>query len=112
MNVSMRGIPHHMVITKPWIRSGTELTRCNVDWVRTERNLARLDRVFARLDREPERPAHIDVSRMSRHRVVLFAATLAFYLAIVWAVSITSWLVRFDWQGIFFPPYPPGAEIP
>ncbi|MER5881561.1 MULTISPECIES: phosphatase PAP2 family protein [unclassified Streptomyces] len=79
--------------------------------MRTERNLTRLDRVFARLDREPERPAHIDVSRMSRHRVVLFAATLAFYLAIVWAVSITSWLVRFDWQVMFFRPYQQWPEI-
>ncbi|MBL1086211.1 phosphatase PAP2 family protein [Streptomyces actinomycinicus] len=74
--------------------------------MRTERNLTRrLDRVFARLDREPERPAHIDVPTMSRHRVVLFAATLAFYLAIVWAVVITSWLVRLDWQVMFFRPY-------
>ncbi len=82
----LRGFPHHIVITKPLLRPGTQLTRCNVDWVRTERNLTRrLDRVFARLDREPERPAHIDVPVMSRHRVVLFSATLAFYLAIVWA---------------------------
>ncbi|MFD4510727.1 phosphatase PAP2 family protein [Streptomyces sp. NPDC058457] len=73
--------------------------------MRTERNLTRLDRVFARLDREPERPAHIDVPKMSRHRVVLFTATLAFYLAIVWAVVITSWLVRLDWQVMFFRPY-------
>ncbi|MBJ6618932.1 hypothetical protein H4N49_08205 [Streptomyces sp. DHE17-7] len=35
---------------------------------------------------------------MSRHRIALFAGTLAFYLAIVWAVLITSWLVRLDWQ--------------
>ncbi|MEU9284724.1 phosphatase PAP2 family protein [Streptomyces sp. NPDC048275] len=73
--------------------------------MRTEGNLTRLDRVFARLDREPERPAHIDVPKMSRHRVVLFAATLAFYVAIVWAVAITSWLVRLDWQVMFFRPY-------
>ncbi|MFF4751181.1 phosphatase PAP2 family protein [Streptomyces sp. NPDC002514] len=73
--------------------------------MRTERNLTRLDRVFARLDREPERPAHIDVPKMSRHRVVLFSATLAFYLAIVWAVVTTSWLVRLDWQVMFFRPY-------
>ncbi|WP_328668001.1 phosphatase PAP2 family protein [Streptomyces sp. NBC_00328] len=79
--------------------------------MRTERNLTRLDRVFARLDREPERPAHIDVPKMSRHRVVLFAATLAFYLAIVWAVAITSWLVRFDWQVMFFRPYQQWPEI-
>ncbi|GLW46242.1 membrane protein [Streptomyces sp. NBRC 14336] len=79
--------------------------------MRTERNLTRLDRVFARLDREPERPAHIDVPRMSRHRVALFAATLAFYGAIVWAVVITSWLVRLDWQVMFFRPYEQWSEI-
>jgi membrane-associated phospholipid phosphatase len=80
--------------------------------VRTERNLTRrLDRLFARLDREPERPAHIDVPRMSRHRVVLFTATLAFYLAIVWAVVITSWLVRLDWQVMFFRPYQQWPQI-
>ncbi|MGP4045718.1 phosphatase PAP2 family protein [Streptomyces sp. 2A115] len=79
--------------------------------MRTERKLTRLDRVFARLDREPERPAHIDVPRMSRHRVVLFASTLAFYVAIVWAVVITSWLVRLDWQVMFFRPYQQWPEI-
>ncbi|MCF3120099.1 phosphatase PAP2 family protein [Streptomyces silaceus] len=79
--------------------------------MRTERNLTRLDRVFARLDREPERPAHLDVPRMSRHRVVLFSATLAFYLAIVVAVLVTSWLVRFDWQVMFFRPYQQWPEI-
>lgn len=73
--------------------------------------MTRLDRVFARLDREPERPAHIDVPRMSRHRVVLLVATLAFYLAIVWAVVITSWLVRLDWQVMFFRPYQQWASI-
>src|SRR6202008_2096578 len=100
------GFPHHIVITKPQFRPGTELTRCNVDWVRTERNLTRLDRVFARLDREPERPAHFDLPKMSRHRVVLFTATLAFYLAIVWAVVITSWLGRLPRPGAFFPAGP------
>ncbi|MET9385064.1 phosphatase PAP2 family protein [Streptomyces sp. NPDC002928] len=79
--------------------------------MRTERNLTRLDRVFTRLDREPERPAHIDVPKMSRHRLVLFSATLAFYLAIVWAVVITSWLVRLDWQVMFFRPYQQWPEI-
>ncbi|MFJ8113240.1 phosphatase PAP2 family protein [Streptomyces sp. NPDC096132] len=79
--------------------------------MRTERNLTRLDRVFARLDREPERPAHIDVPRMSRHRIALLAATLAFYLAIVWLVVITSWLVRLDWQVMFFRPYQQWPEI-
>ncbi|MFF8194116.1 phosphatase PAP2 family protein [Streptomyces bobili] len=79
--------------------------------MRTEQNLTRLDRVFARLDREPERPAHIDVPRMSRHRVALFSATLAFYLAIVWLVVTTSWLVRLDWQVMFFRPYQQWSEI-
>ncbi|GGZ62195.1 phosphatase PAP2 family protein [Streptomyces bluensis] len=77
----------------------------------TERFLTRLERVFARLDREPERPAHINVPVMSRHRVVLFAATLAFYAAIVWAVLITSWLVRLDWQLMFFRPYQQWPEV-
>lgn len=42
---------------------------------------------------------------MSRHRVVLLGATLGFYLAIVVAVLTTSWLVRLDWQIMFFRPY-------
>ncbi|WP_037661650.1 phosphatase PAP2 family protein, partial [Streptomyces aurantiacus] len=79
--------------------------------MRTERNLTRLDRLFARLDREPERPALLSVPRMSPHRVVLFGATLAFYLAIVVAVLTTSWLVRFDWQVMFFRPYQQWPEI-
>jgi membrane-associated phospholipid phosphatase len=73
--------------------------------VLTERTPTRLDRLFARLDREPARPAHIDVPRMSRHRIVLLGATLAFYLAIVWAIVTTSWLVRFDWEVMFFRPF-------
>ncbi|HET9382252.1 MAG TPA: hypothetical protein VFP69_15670, partial [Streptomyces sp.] len=60
--------------------------------MRTKTSPTRLDRVFARLDREPERPAHIDVPHMSRHRVVLVAGTLAVYVAIVWAVVVNSWL--------------------
>lgn len=48
---------------------------------------------------------------MSRHRVVLFGATLSFYLAIVVAVLITSWLVTFDWQVMFFRPYQQWPEI-
>ncbi|MEG3629200.1 phosphatase PAP2 family protein [Streptomyces poriticola] len=79
--------------------------------MRTERNLTRLDRVFARLDREPERPVLLDVPKMSRHRIALFAGTLAFYAAIVWAVLITSWLVRLDWQVMFFRPYQQWPEI-
>ncbi|WP_328297861.1 phosphatase PAP2 family protein [Streptomyces sp. NBC_00435] len=73
--------------------------------MRTDQILPRLERVFARLDREPERPAHLQTPRMSRHRVVLLGATLAFYLAIVVAVLTTSWLVRLDWQVMFFRPY-------
>ncbi|MEU1556410.1 phosphatase PAP2 family protein [Streptomyces scabiei] len=79
--------------------------------MRTEPKPTRLDRVFSRLDREPERPAHIDVPVMTRHRVVLFASTLAFYVAIVWAVVITSWLVRLDWQIMFFRPYQQWQQI-
>ncbi|WP_282795926.1 phosphatase PAP2 family protein [Streptomyces sp. CC224B] len=79
--------------------------------MRTERNLTRLDRLFARLDREPERPVHLDEPRMSRHRVVLLGSTLGFYLAIVVAVLTTSWLVRFDWQVMFFRPYQQWPEI-
>lgn len=67
--------------------------------------LTRLEPVFARLDREPERPAHLQTPRMSRHRVVLLASTLGFYVAIVVAVLMTSWLVRLDWQIMFFRPY-------
>ncbi len=73
--------------------------------MRTDQILTRLERVFARLDREPERPAHLQTPQMSRHRVVLFGSTLAFYLAIVVAVLTTSWLVRLDWQIMFFRPY-------
>ncbi|KUF13461.1 phosphatase PAP2 family protein [Streptomyces silvensis] len=79
--------------------------------MRTERSLTRLDRLFARLDREPERPAHLDEPRMSPHRIVLLSATLAFYAAIVVAVVTTSWLVRFDWQVMFFRPYQQWPEI-
>ncbi|MEU0689057.1 phosphatase PAP2 family protein [Streptomyces uncialis] len=79
--------------------------------MRTEPNPTRLDRVFARLDREPERPAHVSVPGMSRHRVVLFSATLGFYAAIVVAVLTTSWLVRLDWQVMFFRPYQQWPEL-
>ena len=48
---------------------------------------------------------------MSRHRVALIAGGLAFYLAIVWLVVDTSWLVRLDWQVMFFRPYQQWAEI-
>lgn len=42
---------------------------------------------------------------MSRHRVALLGATLAFYLAIVVAVLTTSWLVELDWKVMLFRPY-------
>ena len=48
---------------------------------------------------------------MSRHRVALLTGTLAFYLAIVYLVVTTSWLVRFDWQVMFFRPYQQWAGI-
>ncbi|MER6347424.1 phosphatase PAP2 family protein [Streptomyces sp. NPDC001595] len=78
--------------------------------MRTEPKPTRLDRIFARLDREPQRPV-LDVPRMTRHRVVLFGATLAFYLTIVLAVVTTSWLVRLDWQAMLFRPYQQWPEI-
>ncbi|HLL37680.1 MAG TPA: phosphatase PAP2 family protein [Streptomyces sp.] len=78
--------------------------------MRTEPRPTRLDRIFARLDREPQRPV-LDVPRMTRHRVVLFGATLAFYLTIVLAVVTTSWLVRLDWQAMLFRPYQQWPEI-
>ncbi|MBD0744364.1 phosphatase PAP2 family protein [Streptomyces sp. CBMA152] len=64
----------------------------------------RTDRIFARLDREPE-PPKIAIPRMSRHRVILFAATMAFYLAIVVAVLASSWLVELDWKVMLYRPY-------
>ncbi|MER7142078.1 phosphatase PAP2 family protein [Streptomyces xanthochromogenes] len=64
----------------------------------------RTDRIFARLDREPE-PPKIEIPRMSRHRVVLFGATMAFYLAIVVAVLGSSWLVELDWKVMLYRPY-------
>ncbi|MBO1331987.1 phosphatase PAP2 family protein [Streptomyces sp. VRA16 Mangrove soil] len=80
--------------------------------MRTERNLTRrLERVFARLDREPERPTHVVMPTMSRHRIVLFGLTLSFYLTIVVAVLATSWLVALDWQVMFFRPYQQWPEI-
>ncbi|MET3987842.1 membrane-associated phospholipid phosphatase [Streptomyces sp. PvR034] len=100
-----------MVITKPGIRPGGPSARGNVDWVRTDQIFTRLERVFARLDREPERPAHLQVPQMSRHRVVLFGATLVFYLAIVIGVLTTSWLVRLDWQLMFFRPYEQWPQV-
>ncbi|MFJ8002269.1 phosphatase PAP2 family protein [Streptomyces sp. NPDC096310] len=60
--------------------------------------------IFARLDREPE-PPKIEIPRMSRTRKVLFGGTLAFYLAIVVAVLVSSSLVIIDWKIMLFRPY-------
>jgi membrane-associated phospholipid phosphatase len=79
--------------------------------VGTERTLTALAPLSAWLDREPERPAHIDVPKMSRHRILLLTATLGLYLVIVWAVLTTSWLVRLDWQLMFFRPYQQWPQI-
>ncbi|MFD7426700.1 phosphatase PAP2 family protein [Streptomyces sp. NPDC059818] len=66
--------------------------------------------IFARLDREPE-PPKIETPRMSRHRIALFGGTLAFYLAIVIAVLMSSWLVTLDWKVMLFRPYQQWPEI-
>ncbi|MFB7916247.1 phosphatase PAP2 family protein [Streptomyces sp. NPDC056061] len=66
--------------------------------------------IFARLDREPE-PPKIEPPRMSRHRVALFGGTLAFYVAIVVAVLVSSWLVALDWKVMLFRPYQQWPEI-
>ncbi|MEU3298616.1 phosphatase PAP2 family protein [Streptomyces sp. NPDC006678] len=66
--------------------------------------------IFARLDREPE-PPKIEIPRMSRTRLALFGGTLAFYLAIVVAVLISSWLVIIDWKVMLFRPYQQWPEL-
>lgn len=96
MDTCLRQSPHHIVITKTRDRPDHTLTRCNVHCVRTD--------IFARLDREPE-PPKIETPRMSRHRIALFGGTLAFYLAIVVAVLVSSWLVTLDWKVMLFRPY-------
>ncbi len=48
---------------------------------------------------------------MSRHRAALFGGTLAFYLAIVFAVLVTSWLVTLDWKVMLFRPYQQWPEL-
>lgn len=48
---------------------------------------------------------------MSRHRAALFGGTLAFYLAIVFAVLVTSWLVVLDWKVMLFRPYQQWPEL-
>ncbi|MCI3225476.1 phosphatase PAP2 family protein [Streptomyces sp. NP-1717] len=60
--------------------------------------------IFARLDREPE-PPKIEIPRMSRTRATLFGGTLVFYLAVVVAVLVSSWLVTLDWKIMLFRPY-------
>ncbi|AXG77113.1 phosphatase PAP2 family protein [Streptomyces paludis] len=60
--------------------------------------------IFARLDREPE-PPKIEIPRMSRTRAALFGGTLAFYIAIVVAVLVSSSLVILDWKIMLFRPY-------
>ncbi|MEE1740958.1 phosphatase PAP2 family protein [Streptomyces sp. BE147] len=66
--------------------------------------------IFARLDREPE-PPKIEAPRMSRHRIALFGGTLAFYVAIVVAVLVSSWLVALDWKVMLFRPYQQWPEL-
>lgn len=72
--------------------------RCNVDWVR-------IDRLLARLEQEPERPSHRVAPRMSRTRKLLFGFTSVLYAAIVIAVLVRADLVRLDWQLMLFRPY-------
>lgn len=102
MDTGLRQSPHHIVITKTRDRPDHTLTRCNVLCVRTD--------IFARLDREPE-PPKIETPRMSRHRIALFGGTLAFYLAIVVAVLVSSWLVALDWKVMLFRPYQQWPEL-
>ncbi|MEE1752428.1 phosphatase PAP2 family protein [Streptomyces sp. SP18CS02] len=66
--------------------------------------------IFARLDREPE-PPKIEIPRMSRTRLTLFGGTSAFYLAIVVAVLVSSWLVTLDWKVMLFRPYQQWPEL-
>ncbi|MEU9981502.1 phosphatase PAP2 family protein [Streptomyces sp. NPDC050856] len=66
--------------------------------------------IFARLDREPE-PPKIEIPRMSRTRLALFGGTSAFYLAIVVAVLLSSWLVTLDWKVMLFRPYQQWPEL-
>lgn len=48
---------------------------------------------------------------MTRTRVVLFGATLAFYTAIIVAVLTTSWLVDLDWKVFMFRPFQQWPEL-
>ncbi|GAA2455639.1 phosphatase PAP2 family protein [Streptomyces lavendulocolor] len=48
---------------------------------------------------------------MSRTRLALFGGTSAFYLAIVVAVLVSSWLVTLDWKVMLFRPYQQWPEL-
>lgn len=48
---------------------------------------------------------------MSRHRIALFGGTLAFYVAIVVLVLVSSWLVTLDWKVMLFRPYQQWPEL-
>lgn len=48
---------------------------------------------------------------MSRTRLALFGGTSAFYLAIVVAVLVSSWLVIVDWKVMLFRPYQQWPEL-
>ncbi len=48
---------------------------------------------------------------MSPHRIVLLGSTLVFYVLIVVAVINTTFLVRLDWQLMFFRPYQQWPEV-
>ncbi|MFF4955192.1 phosphatase PAP2 family protein [Streptomyces chattanoogensis] len=65
-----------------------------------------------KLDQMEERPTdRVQPPPMTRTRLWLFGGTLAVYLAIVIGVLVTSWLVTFDWQVMFFRPYKQWPEI-
>ncbi|MEU8542899.1 phosphatase PAP2 family protein [Streptomyces sp. NPDC048717] len=66
--------------------------------------------IFARLDREPE-PPKIEVPRMTWTRLALFGGTSAFYLVIVVAVMLSTWLVTLDWKIMLFRPYQQWPEL-
>ncbi|MFI2736001.1 phosphatase PAP2 family protein [Streptomyces sp. NPDC018711] len=48
---------------------------------------------------------------MTRTRLALFGGTSAFYLAIVVAVLLSTWLVTLDWKIMLFRPYQQWPEI-
>lgn len=100
----MRRTPHHIVITNALTCTAISHSRCNVDWVR-------IDRLLARLEQEPERPSNRDTPRMSRTRKLLFGATSGLYAVIVIAVLVRTDLVRLDWQLMLFRPYKQWPEV-